>query len=537
MENRGREMIEKIRYAPNNEALVRLLKDQKPLIFFRVSVITQDRKVLYDSHAKRILGPRFSQEYVVDHPEVLDAINKGMGYHEDYSELLNQKFAYLALPFDFHGKTYVLRTAFPFRYVREMQTDFELGFLVIASLILGLFSLMSWIIINHFTKPIQRIIHAVKPYQEQQTETLPRIRLKNKNPKDDFTKLANTLNMLTDRIQNQFDSLKAAGQEKEVLLESLTEGVIAVDPQLKTTFINSSAEKLLGTKNIPTKFLELAKRSIENETYENDSLELSSGKNAVYLNIVAAPKKDGTGALLVLQDKTQDVRLLEMRKEFIANASHELKTPITIIRGFAETLHDHPELPEDTTKDITAKIVRNCERMTNLVKDLLALADIENLPPSRVEKLDICELLEKAKNTTLSLYPDAQINLDFSDTCEITGDPDLIEMALYNLINNAAKYSNPPAHIDITTRTTHNNIVITIRDQGIGIPEKDLDNIFERFFRVNKNLSRKVGGSGLGLSIVKTIIDKHFGSLEVSSVLGKGTVFTVILPKKYPFSG
>lgn len=530
MENRGRELIERIRYAPNNEALVRLLKEQKPLIFFRVSLITHDRKVLYDSHMKRILGPRFSQEFIVDHPEVIEALKTGVGYNEDYSDLLGQKFAYLALRFDFHGETYVLRTAFPFRYVMEMQTDFELGFLLLATAILGLFSLMSWIIINHFTKPIQRIINGVRPYQERQVETLPLFDLRNENPRDDFTKLASTLNSLSIEIQNQLDTLRTAGLEKQVLLESLVEGVIAVDSRLNPTFINSSAQKLLGD-TIPSKCLEILALSQNTGKVQSDSIEVKTDGKTNYLNIVAAPKNDYSGAILVVQDKTQDYRLLEMRKDFIANASHELKTPITIIRGFAETLHDNPLLPEETLKDVTTKIVRNCERMTTLVKDLLALADVENLPASRVEKMNLIDILQKGRQTVLAIFPEAQITLHRTDALIITGDPELIEMALTNLINNAAKYSNPPIRIDVYAEDLGDRVSIKIADKGIGIPASSLDQIFERFYRVDKARSRKVGGSGLGLSIVKTIIEKHFGTISVASTVGEGTTFSITLPK------
>ena len=165
MEDRANEIIERIRTAPNDEALVRRLKDQKPLIFFRVSVITDEHKVLYDSHVKRLLGTQFSQEYVVDHPEVLEAFKSGVGYNVDYSELLSQKFAYLAKAFDFHGKTYVIRTAFPYEYVAELSHDFELGFLGLATAVLLLFSILTWFIINHLTRPIQQIIEAIRPYQ------------------------------------------------------------------------------------------------------------------------------------------------------------------------------------------------------------------------------------------------------------------------------------------------------------------------------------------------------------------------------------
>lgn len=536
MENRSKELIEKIRSSPNNEALVRTLKDQKPLIFFRVSVITQDRKVLYDSHTKRVLGPRFSQEYVVDHPEVLEAIKTGVGYNEDYSDLLGQKFAYLAMTFDFHGETYILRTAFPFRYVQELQTDFELGFLVLATLILGLFSLMSWLIINHFTKPVQRIIDAVRPYAEKKSTDLPKIQLKSRNPKDDFVQLANTLNTMTDKIQIQFDSLRQAGNEKQVLLESLTEGVIAVTPDLLVTFMNSSAQKLLNLKPsdpIPPKCRELAKRAQDKGIIQYDSLEVKDVTTR-FLNIVAAPKKDRTGALIVLLDKTQEFKMLEMRKDFIANASHELKTPITIIKGFAETLNEYPELKPEITKDITSKIVKNCDRMSSLVTDLLAIADIENLPLSRLQKVDMVEVIGKCKDTVLSVYKDAHIHLHLPAHLMITADPELIEMAIYNLINNAAKYSNPPAFIDVYGEMKPQSIEIKISDKGIGIPEEDLERIFERFYRVDKARSKKLGGSGLGLSIVQNIIDKHFGSISVTSKMGQGTTFTINLPKTIP---
>ena len=167
MHDRAAELIAKISEAPDDDALIRKLKDQKPLIFFRVSIITDDRKVLYDSHVKRVLGPRYNQEYVVDHPEVLDAIIRGEGYYEDYSQVLGQKFSYFAKSFDFNGKTYVLRTAFPYKYVTEAERDFELGFIAVASMILLLFSFMTWFVINILTEPISQITSAVTPFQRR----------------------------------------------------------------------------------------------------------------------------------------------------------------------------------------------------------------------------------------------------------------------------------------------------------------------------------------------------------------------------------
>lgn len=541
MELRSKELIDRIKYASDDEELIKNLKDQKQLLFFRVSVITDKRKVLYDSHTKRLLGPRFSQEYVVDHPEVQAAFKTGLGYHEDWSDLLGQKFAYMATAFDFHGKTYILRTAFPYRYLSEIQNDFEIGFLVLATLVLVIFSLMSWLILNHFTRPIERIVEAVRPFQDGSSEVLPFIKLQGMNPKDDFALLAGTLNSLNSLIQEKIEFLKKAGVEKEVLLESLIEGVIAVDPVGAITFANESALNFFGkTKDdlIGQTFLSLHQKKTHELALDcqsagiilNGALELKPHTSTFFLNVTAAPKTDNTGALIVLEDTTREVQILEMRKDFIANASHELKTPITIIQGFAEMLHDNPTLPPKTTAELTEKIVRNCTRMTTLIKDLLALADIENLPASRLSEFDLFELIEKSKQITQELYNDAEITIEGTRPLYIIGDPEIMEMGILNLVNNAVKYSNPPAKVVVTATKNNHEAVIRVKDHGIGIPQNDISRLFERFFRVDKVQSRKVGGSGLGLSIVQTVVKKHKGSISVESELGKGTEFTIKIP-------
>lgn len=542
MEARSRELIQRIEHAGNDEGLVKTLKDQKPLLFFRVSVITDQRKVLYDSHTKRLLGPRFSQEYVVDHPEVLEALDKGLGYHEDWSNLLGQKFAYMAIAFDFHGKRYVLRTAFPYRYVSEMQRDFELGFLALATFVLAIFSLLSWLILNHFTRPIQRIIQEVRPYQEGITETLPLIKFSGMTPKDEFSRLAGTLNSLNTQIQKEIDSSKKAGNEKEALLQSLIEGVVAVSPNGRVTFVNQSAlnffsltkEALVGhtLKEAGQETCHhLVQACQEENKLINESLELQKIGGKLYLHLIAVPMKDNSGALLVIQDTTKEVKILEMRKDFIANASHELKTPITIIRGFAEMLNDNPELPLGIVAEATSKIMRNCNRMEGLIRDLLALADIENLPESRLQKFDLMEVLEKGKLTTLEVFKDAEISIEGPHPLIMVGDVDLVEMAVLNLINNAAKYSNAPAKVVVHASKTPEGITLSVADQGIGIPEKDIPHLFERFYRVDKVRSQKLGGSGLGLSIVQTVVNKHNGQITVSSIPGEGTTFTLKFPQ------
>ncbi|MFI5343585.1 MAG: ATP-binding protein [Chlamydiales bacterium] len=543
MEDRVTEIIANIEDAPNNEALIRRLKDQKSLVFFRVSVISHEHKVLYDSHVKRLLGPKFSQEYIVDHPEVLEAFRTGVGFQEDYSQMLHQKFAYFAKAFNFHGRIYVLRTAFPHQYVYEITHNFEIGFLVFATCILLLFGLMIWFIIHHLTKPIQKILQTVKPYQLGLQPALPEIDTSDLNPRDDFTKLAMTLNILSAKVQKHIDTITNERNEKEAILESLVEGVIAVDENLMITYANHMANKLINPNQINLigqkfEILEqkqccelLQKCQIEHRPLI-DTMEIYQNGKKLYLDIVAASKKDNMGAIIVLQDKTAHYKIFEMRRDFIANASHELKTPITVIRGFAEALHDNPGLERETQEKITEKIVRNCNRMTALIKDLLTLADIENIPSSRLSPCDLFALTDYCHSMVLEAFPDAQITIDkLQEEIKLVADADLLELAIMNLIENAAKYSSRPAHINITLDDKPDHIEIRISDQGIGIPLADQEHIFDRFYTVDKAHSQKMGGSGLGLSIVKTIVEKHFGTVQLESELGKGSTFTIILPK------
>lgn len=546
MEDRVTEIIVNIKDAPSNEALIKRIKDQKSLMFFRVSVISHEHKVLYDSHVKRMLGPKFSQDYIVDHPEVLEAFRTGTGFHEEYSQLLGQKFAYFAKAFNFHGRVYVLRTSFPHQYVNEITRNFEIGFLVFATAILLLFSMMIWFIIHHLTKPIQKIIKAIKPYQLGQQTSLPEIETNSLNPRDDFTKLAMTLNSLSEKVQNHIDTITNERNEKAAILESLVEGVIAVDEEMVITYANHMASKLVNPGQLELlgqKFevldqklcYDLLKQCQEKHLPQMGTLELKKNGKKLFLDVVAVSIQDNQGAILVLQDKTAHYKIFEMRRDFIANASHELKTPITIIKGFAEALHDNPELERDVQEKVTEKIVRNCNRMSALIKDLLTLADIENIPSSRLSECDVEALTNHCCTMVWEVFPDAQINIEMlKKDVKLVADADLLELAIMNLIENAAKYSSRPAQITIMLDQTSDHVIIKIADKGLGIPFADQEHIFDRFYTVDKAHSQKMGGSGLGLSIVKTIVEKHFGTVQLESELGKGSTFTIVLPVQQP---
>ncbi len=553
MSDRANEVIDKLQEANDVEDLLRILKEQKHQLFYRMSILDSERRLLYDSHTKRLIGPLFFPLQFVTHPEVEEAFETGTGYAEGYSYLLGQRLIYVAKVFTAHGKKYVLRLAFPYHYIRDLQHDFEIGFIFVCSIVLTLFSIMTALVLNHLSSPIREIIRAIRPYSEgEDLSSLPNIILKTA-PQDEFTILAKTLNSLSERIRKEINTVTGERNEREAILESLAEGVIAIDEQGTISYANSHALELLGVnrsivgKPLPKTLPQRCLRAIELCSLEGkvvcDEIEMQNPQlGHLFLSLITSPRSSGTlkerfnkrhGVILVLQDRSVHYRLLQMRKDFIANASHELKTPITIIRGFAETLQENPDLPRSTVDEITTKIVKNSQRMTRIILNLLTLADIENLPLSRLARISLKELAQTCINTLISVYPQIDCIItceNAQDEYELTCDPHLIETAINNLLDNAAKYAGSLTPITILLKRTQDAIEISVIDQGIGIPEADLENIFQRFYTVNEAHSKKLGGSGLGLSIVETVVHKHLGTIAVESKLGSGSIFTIRLP-------
>jgi two-component system, OmpR family, phosphate regulon sensor histidine kinase PhoR len=543
-------LLQQICDATNEEDLVEKLRNQRFFVFFRVSLLNSKNQLLYDDYLLKHLGPEYKMLYPTSHPEVIAALKEGMGYQEGYSQIFAQKFSYVAVAFEFQGERYVLRTAFPFIQVEELIRNFEKGFLLFSFALLLMFSGLSWFIFYRFSKPIQEIIKAIRPYQKAEKDMIPDIVL----PKafmagdDDFSRLAKTLNSLSERIRSQIKSITEERNEKEAILESLGEGVVAVDSDMHVRYVNFTGSKMLGVpkrhligkifpmpeekESLIAKARVLLEACQARQTILTDSLSLSKGKK-LYLDLIAAPKMEGRGAIIVFQDKSSHYKVLEMGKDFVANASHELRTPITIIKGFAETLQDLPEISQEMLLDILEKIVRNCQRMDTLVKNLLTLADIENLPETRFKECDILSMLDNCRHLLLSIYPETRVDIDKSEErITLHADADLLELAIMNLFDNAAKYSKQPAHISVYVEKRGTEIRLSIQDRGMGIPAVDLEHIFERFYTVNKAHSRRLGGAGLGLSIVKTIVEKHDGTISVTSAVGEGTTFIVTLPIK-----
>lgn len=432
--------------------------------------------------------------------------------------------------------------------LQRLRREFNRSTMLICTFLLVINAILIMFVIHRVMRPVQQIMDAIRHYKEGKEEFLEHITLKEAVPNDEFTNLSSMINSLTGQIRKQIAYLTRQKEETEEILESIGEGIIASDPSARVIFANRSACRILGvTKE------KILRQTLDSVDVANSDLlkichelivhALQTAETAThtwvvkengtfYHDLISTPLIHKDGALLVLQDKTSDYRILELGKDFIANASHELKTPITIIRGFAETLQDLPDLSKEMLHEITEKIVKTCIRLDKLVRSLLTLNDIEHLTEARFAKFDLFSTVENSIQSLLSMHPEVKVKLHSEiDSAHVLGDMDLFELAARNILENAVKYSPEPAVIDVFIEPTEDTISLKFKDQGIGISEEDLPQIFERFYTVDKARSRKKGGAGLGLSIVKTIVKKHRGHLAVDSELNKGSTFKIILPK------
>ncbi len=537
LEKRTDQLIVQISKSSSPQGMIETLNHQTHLVFFRVTLLSTDGRVLYESHVDKAALPLYKK-----HPEIEEAIKHRSGYHEDYSYHFGEQFAYIAKSFSFQGRPYILRTAFPLTQIQDLTQSFKLVLIKFGIAILVLFSVITWTIINLLTRPIRMITNAIKPYREG--EPLPKIQLEKKRVTRDFEQLAGTFNSLSERIQQQIETLKRERNETGTILNSLSEGVLTTDHRMNVTYANERAlemfhlreEELIGRHISKINCSEcynmvLACREKNQTIY--DTLPLKT-ETKIPVGVVVTPrgKQGEEGVMVVLQDKTHLHQILDMGKAFITNASHELTTPITVIRGFAETLHDYPDFEPARRSLITEKIVANCRRMESLIKNLLMLADIENLPRSQLQPCRLPVQVQDCIEMVSSSRGISYIRLeDKSDpNALIAAEPDLLNLAIINILENAVKYGkkNPEVLVRIDNQKERVNLIIS--DKGIGIPPKDLPHIFERFYRVDKARTRKLGGAGLGLSIVKIIIEKLSGTISVDSKLDVGTTFTLSFP-------
>lgn len=361
---------------------------------------------------------------------------------------------------------------------------------------------------------------------------------------DEIGQLSSMFNFFTDELQETISSMEIEKGKLNTIFEYMAEGVIALNTSNKLIHANQVSSEILGLdrENISDNKINLTNLNIYDIDYKDPStLEgvVSTEIDGKYYNLIYGPYVDEnqmvSGLIIVFQDVSKEKNLDDMRKDFVANVSHELKTPLTTIKTYTETLLSN-EMDRETSNSFLQIIDTETNRMTRLVKDLLELSHIDNKTNKiNLERLNIFSLINNCINSLEVLRKEKGIKLEFkraSENLEIINDRDSLEKIIINIISNAYKYSNPDGKVKIELQNQNTKFRISVKDFGIGIPYTDQKHIFERFYRVEKGRSRKAGGTGLGLSISKELVEKLGGSIEIKSKPSIGTEVILTFDKE-----
>ncbi|MBD1372788.1 HAMP domain-containing protein [Hazenella sp. IB182357] len=365
---------------------------------------------------------------------------------------------------------------------------------------------------------------------------------------DEVARLGQAINRMAHSLRKQMDTIRKSERRLSSVIESMESGLLMIDPMGKVSVANASFERLLGVPisdiigkphtelTYPYNLSKLITESAESGERLKKEVHLYYPKERM-LELNFAPmwvEKNGVGVVVVIHDLTAIRRLEQLRKDFVANVSHELKTPITSIRGFAETLLDGAMQDDETCKEFLTIIYDESLRLQRLIADILDLSRIESRQLAlQTEAILIKNVIEKIviKVEKQRRMNGQQLEIDVPHNMTVSVDLDRFHQIILNLLTNAMAYTPNGGTIGLKVMEQKHNWTLQVTDNGIGIPEDDLPRIFERFYRVEKDRSRASGGTGLGLAIVKHLVEAHHGTIHVHSRVGKGTTFILDFPK------
>ncbi len=505
----------------------------------RITIVALDGHVAADSHEDpRTMGDHSSR------PEIAQARGQAFGSARRLSRTTGVELLYGAQRVELDGKALgFVRVALPVapieRRLAEATRDVWLGCAggVLLALLLGLF------LARGVTRPVAALTRTARDLVAGNYASRVQVR-----GRDEFGILGETLNALGEETTRRIAALSQEDAQLRAVLASMIEGVVAVDEDGRVAFINQAARELLEiVEPAPEgralwslapireleELLDLARRSGGLELREVDLFR--GGKERVF-QAHASPFQGGgqSGFVLVLHDITELRRLERVRRDFVANVSHELKTPLTSIQGFVETLLSGALADPQHNVQFLRRIEANVRRLTNLVSDLLSLARIESgaleVESASVDWREVLEGVLRLREPALAAKG---LTLEVEGRerpVRVRGDREAMTQVLDNLLDNAIQYTPAPGRVRVRLASQDGHGWVSVEDSGIGIPAADLDRIFERFYRVDRARSRAAGGTGLGLSIVKNLVLRMQGEVRVESVEGRGSTFTVELP-------
>ena len=416
--------------------------------------------------------------------------------------------------------------------------------LIIFTAVFALIGVLIFIFLSKFViYPINKLIKSAEKIAEEDKDGTKKVKTKKKT---DMGNLENVLGLMTTELKEKLSEVSTQKNQIETILLHMTDGIIAFNRQGEIILINPAAKKFLSIRPEDNTFDDIFKKYDVNINMEKiiylenwTSTEQRIKVDDRYVNVFFAPFKNDTerpdGVIAVIQDITEHVKLDNMQKELVADVSHELKTPITSIMGYADTLLEG-EYDKETENKFLNVIATEARRMARLVTDLLTLSRYDNNNKSaNKETFDLGDLVKKCqdklaieikkKNHKVNCFVTADVPPVYADKYDI-------ERVVLNILSNSIKYTPDGGEIKIYVGFVYNDAYIKVFDNGIGIPEEDLGRIFERFYRVDKARTREMGGTGLGLSIAKEILDKNGGSIDIKSVVGQGTEVVIRIPTK-----
>lgn len=494
----------------------------------RITYIDDKGKVIYDSEA----NPETMENHN-SRPEVIDARKKGKGSSIRYSDSVKMNMMYFATAFN---NGHIIRSSMPMRIISGFESSYFKYYAGILLLVIMASIFISVKLIDFMLKPINELENATAEIAKGDLGKRTHIRTD-----DEIGHLGKTFNEMADKLQNTLNNSIEQQNRLEAILISMESGIIAIDKNKKIIMINPYSEKIFGIKPkvIGENFLDVIRNHELEDIFAHKNAEIEEAyiisfrEKTLRIRTADIINQGNTiGTVAVIQDIT-DIRKLEnMRSQFVANVSHELKTPLTSIKGFAETLRD---VDDAQIRDKFLNIINDeAERLTRLINDILILSDIEQHKEEKQEDVSVKNVVSDVyylmKNTAEIKH--IELKIVDNDDCVVIGDSDKFKQMLINLVDNAIKYSESGDKVFIGNKNLNGKCTLWVQDTGFGIPENHVPRLFERFYRVDKARSRANGGTGLGLAIVKHIVLSFKGNIKVESVLGEGSKFTIKIPTK-----
>ncbi len=503
---------------------------------YRITVMEKSGAVLGDSHWNLE-----DMQSHADRPEVIAALKGGRGWDQRVSQTTGENMVYVAI--QENSRIYRISSALDNlnTSLQNMIPAMLVGILVAAVIT----PLVASTLAAAFVKPIDKAVTSLKAIDEGDYSNeveLPRY--------DELVPLVTTVNMLTRNIESAQQQLIYQKQKTEHLLDNMSTGLVLIDSERRIVQVNSAATRFFGSVSNITgkKLIHLTYDSkivgaIQNcldtgtsSMFDVDMMEKNGHVSSVHITPAYGDwisKENPKGVMMVITDVTQSRQMERMRSDFVANASHELKTPITSVRGFAELLASGMVTDPDKVQEYLLKIQAESDRMSNLIEDILRLSRVESsTDETKIVEVDLAEMYEQIRESLTPQLTGKNVTMVLEGEGYVMADPNDVRQVMGNLMDNAIKYNQPGGTVTVTLTPRKRSVEISVADTGIGIAPEHQARIFERFYRVDKGRSRKIGGTGLGLAIVKHVVAKYSGEIVISSKEGAGTTITVIFPYK-----